>query len=115
MVNAGRTETDFRLVEVVSATMRSVFAHVYVVDVPGYTNSIVIGTNAPSSITDLTVNADKFPADSPVRTVAGWAAAEGRPRSVEPGGPVYTDDHAPVEWLVDRIIVDAARQLIGRP
>ena len=115
MVNAGRTETDFRLVEVVSATMRSVFAHVYVVDVPGYTNSIVIGTNAPSAIGNLTANAAKFPADSPVRTVAGWAATEGRPRIVEPGGPVYTDDHAPVEWLVDRIIVDAARQLIGPP
>lgn len=115
MVNAGRTETDFRLVEVIAATMRSVFAHVYVVDVPGYTNSIVIGTNAPSSVANLAANAAKFPADSPVRTVAGWAETKGNPRSVEPGGPVYTDDHAPVEWLVDRIIVDAARQLIGAP
>jgi spermidine synthase len=113
MVNAGRTTTDYRLVDVVASTMRSVFAHVYVIDVEGYTNSIVIGTNSPSSIANIATNAARFPADSPARTVAGWSEKDGRMREIAPGGVVYTDDHAPVEWLVDEIIVDAALQLSG--
>lgn len=113
MVNAGRTATDYRLVDVVASTMRSVFTHVYVIDVAGYTNSIVIGTNAPSAVANLAVNAARFPADSPVRTVAGWSEATGNMREASPGGVVYTDDRAPVEWLVDEIIVDAALQLTG--
>ncbi|HEU5432611.1 MAG TPA: fused MFS/spermidine synthase, partial [Thermomicrobiales bacterium] len=113
MVNAGRTATDYRLVDVVAATMRSVFAHVYVIDVEGYANSIVIGTNAPSAVANLATNAARFPVGSPVRTVAGWSEATGHMRKIAPGGVVYTDDRAPVEWLVDEIIVDAALQLTG--
>ena len=38
------------------------------------------------------------------RTCGGWparAAARLAPRL--PGGEVYTDDHAPVEWLIDEL------------
>jgi hypothetical protein len=42
-----------------------------------------------------------MPAD--LRPVAGAAAARLAPGLA--GGSVYTDDHAPVEWLVDESIV----------
>jgi hypothetical protein len=29
---------------------------------------------------------------------------------VPPGGRVFTDDLAPVEWVIDQMIVDAARR-----
>jgi hypothetical protein len=31
-------------------------------------------------------------------------------RAIQPGGRVFTDDHAPVELVVDEMIVDAARE-----
>jgi spermidine synthase len=111
VVNVGRTETDYRLVEVIASTMRSVFDHVYVIDVDRYMNSIVIGTNAPASLDAIAINALTFPDDSPIRDVAGWMIDAGNPRIQQPGGPVFTDDHAPVEQVIDAIILNAAREV----
>jgi spermidine synthase len=110
VVNAGRTETDFRLVKVISSTMRAVYDHVYVIDVERYANSMVIGTNAPAGIERFAANAAAFPEGSPVRLVAERSLATGNIRAVAPGGQVFTDDHAPVELVVDQIILDAARE-----
>lgn len=108
VVNAGRTATDFRLVDVIASTMRDVFAHVYVIDVDRYTNSIVVGTNAPASLDNFGQNLAAFPDDSPVARVGRVSLETGNPREVQPGGPVFTDDHAPVELVVDQIIVNVA-------
>jgi len=56
IVNAGRTSTDYRLVEVISQTMRAVFPNVYLIDTPGYTNTMVIGTKNPSQLADFGKN-----------------------------------------------------------
>ncbi|MGI9253314.1 MAG: spermidine synthase, partial [Thermomicrobiales bacterium] len=111
VVNVGRTDTDYRLVEVIASTMRSVFDQVYVIDVGQYMNTMVIGTNAPSSLANIAANAARFPENSPLRAVAGWIAEEGNPRVQPPGGVVFTDDHAPVEQVIDSIILDAAREV----
>jgi hypothetical protein len=42
----------------------------------------------------------------PLRALARRQARAVGPRL--PGGSVYTDDHAPVEWLVDRSILGYA-------
>ena len=49
VVNAGRTRTDFRLVEALAATMRDVFPHVVAIDVDRYTNTILVGSQSPLS------------------------------------------------------------------
>ena len=108
VVNAGRTATDFRLVEVIASTMRDVFPHVYVIDVARYSNSIVVGTNAPASIENFRQNLAGFSPESPVGQVGAISLETGNLREVMPGGPVFTDDHAPVELVVDQIIVNAA-------
>lgn len=112
VVNAGRTATDFRLVDTLASTMRAVYASVYIIDVGdvggSIGNSLVIGTNAPSSIEDLERNLSRFAPDSPLATVGRRAAESGNARAVATSGTVFTDDHAPVERVVDQIIVDAA-------
>jgi hypothetical protein len=42
-------------------------------------------------------------------TIAQRAIATGNVRVARASVEAYTDDLAPVEWLVDRMIVDAAR------
>lgn len=113
VVNVGRTESDYRLVDAIASTMRSSFDHVYALDVGAYMNTMVIGTNAASSLGDLEQNIAAFPDDSPLRTVAGWAMESGDLREVLPGDTVFTDDHAPVELVIDQIILQAARELTG--
>jgi predicted membrane-bound spermidine synthase len=109
VVNVGRTETDFRLVDVIASTMSEVFPAVYAVDVESYSNTMLFGTTCASSIAGFQTNYAALPDTSFAKTVANRSISFGNMRVVQPGGQVFTDDHAPVELVVDEMIVDAAR------
>jgi spermidine synthase len=102
VVNVGHPEGDSRLERVVSATMRAAFP-VVARDVSQPTNTLLVGASSPPR---------------PARVAAlAPAGLEGLGMEVasrlEPalrGGEVYTDDRAPVEWLVDRSIIRAAKR-----
>lgn len=113
IVNAGRTNTDYRLVDVISQTMRAVFPNVYLIDTPAFTNTMVIGTKDPSLIANFAANIDRVRAqtpDSPLVTLGDAALRDGHIREAVPGPRVFTDDLAPVEDLIDRILLDYARK-----
>jgi spermidine synthase len=110
IVNVGRTDTDFRLVDVIASTMKSVFPYVYEIDVERYSNTMVIGTTSPSSIADYIANVNQLAPGSIVRTVGERSLESGKIREAPDGGTVFTDDHAPVERVVDQIILDAATE-----
>jgi spermidine synthase len=111
VVNAGRTRTDFRLVEALGTTMRDVFPYVVAIDVDRYSNTILVGSQLPLSADALIQNVGRRPETSPLRVVTGWSLASGNIRAIEPGGPVFTDDRAPVERVIDQMIFDAAREI----
>jgi hypothetical protein len=68
------------------------------------TNSLVVAGEGPVSVDRLRDGVSGLPLDL---RPAGLAAAN---RSGPPltGDEIYTDDHAPVEWLIDKSIVDYA-------
>jgi hypothetical protein len=117
VVNAGRTRTDFRLVESLAATMRDVFPHVMAIDVDRYTNTILVGSESPLSVEALIQNVERLPETSPVLEVASWSLTSGNiramPATTTPGESVFTDDRAPVERVIDQMIFDAAREIGG--
>ena len=109
VINAGRTETDYRLVDVIASTMKAVFPNVYVIDLPNpQINSIVIGTNQPTELGNFAANVGGL-ANPLLRQVASTALNQGRVREVGSGGDVFTDDWAPVEKVIDEIILGYAR------
>ncbi len=109
VVNVGRADSDYRLVDVIASTMRDVFQAVYEIDVSGYSNTMVIGTTCDSSIEAFAVNAANIVDSAVANQVIERSVLYGNIREVQPGGQVFTDDHAPVELVVDEMIVDAAR------
>jgi hypothetical protein len=109
VVNAGRSETDYRLVDALASTMLSVFPYVYLVDTDHYENTLIYGTFAPSSVDAFVTNAPSLDPASTSGRIASSALATGNVRVAHASTEAYTDDLAPVEWLVDRMIVDAAR------
>jgi spermidine synthase len=115
VVNAGRTATDFRLVDALASTMRDVFPYVVAIDVARYNNTMLIASRSPLSVDALQANAARLPAASPARAAASWSLASGHIRQITPGGAVFTDDRAPVEMVIDQMIFDAARELTGTP
>jgi len=101
-LNAVRTPTDFRLVDALANTMAQVFPSVYVIDVPGIFNSLIVGTVQPSQLSDYAGNVSRLE-DPRLLTVARRAAGHIRVHRGE--GLVFTDDRAPVEQIVDQIIL----------
>jgi len=103
-INAGRTNTDYRLVEALAQTMHSVFPDVYIIDSALYENSLIIGTNAHTSIQNFYLNTLNM-SNPLLHDVALSSMHTGNIRE-EMGSKVYfTDDQAPVEQLIDSIIL----------
>ena len=71
---------------------------------------MVIGTKQPTVLENFRRNSEQLSSDTVLRTVADWSLAGGNIRVVPTGGRIFTDDLAPVEWVVDQMIVDAARR-----
>ena len=102
-VNVGHPRGHDELEQVLSRTMEASFAHVArdpVKDV----NTILLGSSQP--ITGAKVRAGTTGLDPVIERIGADAAA--RIAAPLEGGEVYTDDRAPVEWLVDKSIVDYA-------
>jgi len=105
LINVGHPEGSDRLEKVLGATMSRVFRTV-LRDPVKDTNSVLLGTDAPASASMLEAAARSLPPD----LAAVTAAAAARLVPALPGGAVYTDDRAPVEWLIDASIVHVAAE-----
>jgi spermidine synthase len=103
ILNAGHPEGDDDLEEVLTATMGEVFPHV-VRDPIEDVNTLLVASEAPLSAGRLRGAVPDMPAG--LRPTA--LAAAGRVEGPLQGGEVYTDDDAPVEWLIDKSIINYA-------
>jgi spermidine synthase len=103
VLNAGHPEGQDGFEKVLSATIAEVFPHV-LRDPVQPTNTLIFASRSPLSATRLRRNAVRLP--PALRPTAVSAAQRIQPRLR--GGDVYTDDKAPVEWLIDKSIVDYA-------
>jgi spermidine synthase len=103
VVNAGHPEGQDDLEKVLTATIGEVFPNV-LRDPIEDTNTLLVASEAPLSAARLREAAGSMPAG--LRGTALAAATRLQPRLR--GGTVYTDDKAPVEWLIDKSIVDYA-------
>ncbi len=106
VINVGRTPTDRRLIDALTATLLQVFPSVHAMDVPQSFNTILVATVQPTSDANLAANLAALPADAApmLRDTLTLAA-----RTLVPAQPsqlVFTDDHAPVELLVDLLVLN---------
>jgi spermidine synthase len=99
-INIGHPEGSSRLEQVLTATVGTSFAHV-VRDPVARVSTVLLASNGPLSAARLRIAALALPPD--LRPLAGRSAQRLAPGLR--GGSVYTDDRAPVEWLVDESIV----------
>ncbi len=107
VVNVGHPEGSTSLEKVLGATMRAAFGYGAVWRDPSQdVNTMLVGTTtstdpasrlralAPTLVPDLALIA---------------SAAAGRIAPALTGGQVFTDDRAPVEWLVDLSLAEQAK------
>jgi spermidine synthase len=103
VVNVGHPEGQDDLEKVLTATIGEVFPNV-MRDPMEDTNTLLVASEAPLSAENLRDAAR----DAPDGLSGTMLAAASRLRPGLTGGEVYTDDKAPVEWLIDKSIVDYA-------
>jgi predicted membrane-bound spermidine synthase len=105
IVNVGHPRGQDDLEKVLAATIGEVFPHV-MRDPVTASNTLLLASEAP-------ISADRLRAAAPdlaplLRPIALTAAR--RLEAPLEGGEVYTDDKAPVEWLIDKSIIDYASE-----
>jgi spermidine synthase len=103
VVNVGHPEGNDDLEQVIGRTMAESFAHV-TRDPVEAANTLMLGSQAEASSDHLLAALGTLPAE--IRNLGVAASYRIGPRL--PGGEVYTDDRAPVEWLIDRSILGYA-------
>jgi spermidine synthase len=99
VINIGHPRGQDAFEKVMSATVGAVFPYV-MRDPVKPTNTLVVASRAPLSEAGL--RSGRLPPE--LRATATSHTLEPRLS----GGAVYTDDKAPVEWLIDKSIVDYA-------
>ncbi len=103
VVNVGHPEGAEELERVLGRTMAAAFGPVLRHPIEP-TNTLLLAARGRLSPEHLRRAARSLP--PPLRPLAFEAAARLAPRL--PGGEVYTDDRAPVEWLVDSSLLEYA-------
>jgi spermidine synthase len=103
LVNVGHPEGSDDLETVIGSTMSAVFPNV-LRDPFDDSNTLLVASDGAASAGRLHAAIGTLPAG--LQRLAETEAARVGPRL--PGGSVYTDDRAPVEWLVDRSILGYA-------
>jgi spermidine synthase len=103
VINVGHPKGEDALERDLTRTLRTAFPHV-LRDPIEPTNTILIASAAPASAEALAEQARGLPPELPRLA----RAAARRMRAPLRGGEVFTDDRAPVEWLIDASIVKYA-------
>jgi hypothetical protein len=104
VVNVGHPEDSSELEKVIGRTMGEAFP-VVLRDPIEDENTLLLGAAAGSAghLREMAAGLDPD-----LQTIARAEAA--RLGAPQPGGEVYTDDRAPVEWLIDRSILGYAAE-----
>ena len=100
VINVGHPEDSDKLEQMLSAGLRDTFRHVVRDPITDVNSLVIAADRAPSATALRAAIPDVDPGVRPV-----LAAAAARLAPALPGGTVFTDDKAPVEWLIDRSIV----------
>jgi spermidine synthase len=107
VINVGRSPEDRRLINTLSSTIRTVFPSIHVVDIPNTFNTIIYATVQPTSSDNIRDNLIHLYHQGDLHPLLlyamGTAANNLQP---EPGqDQVFTDDHAPVEWITNTMVL----------
>ncbi|MCE9645262.1 MAG: fused MFS/spermidine synthase [Chloroflexi bacterium] len=106
-INVGSVPGDRRLIDGLATTMSTVFPSIHIMDIPGTLNTMIFATMQPTSPDNLSANLSALANDPTVEPLLVGAMAstytnlkEGYTKTT-----VFTDDLAPIEWIVNDMVV----------
>lgn len=111
VINVVRTFEDRRLLNSLFQTIQSVYPSTYIVDIPDALNSIIFATNSETDSNNLESNYMRINKhqNTPAFLLSALEVAIINAQPAPQEGQILTDDHAPVEWIINAMIWDLFR------
>jgi spermidine synthase len=106
-INSASVPGDRRLIDGLATTMGTIFPSIYTVDIPGSLNTMIFATKqktAPENFAANLVALSKDPAVHPL-LIASMQTAFANLKTGYETTTVFTDDHAPIEWIVNDMVI----------
>jgi spermidine synthase len=106
-LNSASVPGDRRLINGLATTMSTVFPSIYTVDIPGSLNTMIFATEQKTSPENFAMNLLALSQDPGVHPllVNTMQTTFANLRTDYETTTVFTDDHAPVEWIVNDMVI----------
>ena len=106
-INVGSVPGDRRLIDGLASTMATVFPSIHIMDIPGTLNTMIFATKQPTTAANFATNLSLFSVRSDIHPLL-ITAMQTTFANLKPGyetTQVFTDDKAPIEWIVNDMVV----------
>lgn len=106
-INVGSIPGDRRLIDGLATTLSTVFPSVHLMDIPGTLNTMIYATVQPTSAADFAANLSRFAVRADIHPLL-LSTMQVTFASLLPGyerSEVFTDDRAPIERIVDDMVI----------
>ena len=106
-INVGSVPGDRRLINGLATTMATIFPSIHIMDIPGTLNTMIFATKRPTTRENFTSNLVTFSTDPSVHPllISAMASTYANLKDDYQTTTVFTDDLAPIEWIVNDMVV----------
>jgi spermidine synthase len=108
VINVGRAPEDRSLIDALVTTLSQVYPSVHVMDIPYTFNSMVYATRQPTTWDNLALNYNALVQNRDTHPLLLDSLARAYNYQVATPEPTlaFTDEHAPVEWIINRMVLN---------
>jgi len=106
-LNVGSVPGDRRLIDGLATTLATIFPSIHIMDIPGSLNTMIFATVQPTTNENFFNNLVRFNQDKSLNPLLVTTMASTY-TNLKPGyttTTVFTDDLAPIEWIVNNMVV----------
>jgi spermidine synthase len=106
-INSASVPGDRRLINGLATTIGTIFPSIYMVDIPGSLNTVLFATKQETRPENFAMNLVLLSQDSSVHPllIASMQTTFGNLKTDYETTTVFTDDHAPIEWIVNDMVI----------
>jgi len=106
-INVGSVPGDRRLINGLATTMATIFPSIHIMDIPGTLNTMIFATKQPTTADNFATNLYRFSQRTDIHPLL-LTAMQTTFANLKPGyetTQVFTDDRAPIEWIVNDMVI----------
>ena len=111
-INVGSVPGDRRLIDGLATTIGTVFPSIHIMDIPGTLNTMIFATKQPTIRENFSANLVALASDPNVNPllITAMSSTFANFKDGYQTTTVFTDDLAPIEWIVNDMVVSFVLQ-----